>query len=125
MHLCIDMQLMFAAATEWQVPWMPRILPAVQRLAETRPEQTVFTRFLPPDAPERMPGTWQRYWRRWEPMLRGRIDPTLLELPAELLRVVPPAVMVDKAHYSPFLEPALPHLLRERGTTKSKRYSNG
>jgi nicotinamidase-related amidase len=44
-HLCVDMQTLFAERTDWHVPWLERVLPAVTRLAEAHPERTVFTRF--------------------------------------------------------------------------------
>lgn len=114
-HLCIDMQLLFAEPTEWHVPWMNGILPAARCLAEARPEQTIFTRFTPPQRPEQMPGVWQRYWQRWQHMTRERVDPALLDLLPPLRALAPPATVIDKCHYSPFLEPALPALIRERG----------
>jgi hypothetical protein len=46
-HLCIDMQQMFADETAWHVPWMKRVLPASARTrACSRPGQ--FHRFIPP-----------------------------------------------------------------------------
>jgi len=30
-HLCVDMQRMFAEATEWKMPWLERVLPLVVR----------------------------------------------------------------------------------------------
>jgi nicotinamidase-related amidase len=33
-HLCVDMQTLFAERTDWHVPWLERVLPAVARLAE-------------------------------------------------------------------------------------------
>ena len=35
-HLCIDMQTLFAERTDWHVPWLERVLPAVVRLAEAQ-----------------------------------------------------------------------------------------
>ena len=29
-HLCVDMQRMFAEATEWQMPWLERVLPNIR-----------------------------------------------------------------------------------------------
>ena len=113
-HLCIDMQTVFAERTDWHVPWMERVLPVVQRIAETRRERTIFTRFVPPDDPEQMPGSWQRYYRRWRHMTGERIDPALIELLPPLRALVPPAQVIDKAHYSPFAEQVLPDLLRQR-----------
>src|SRR5690349_13335030 len=109
-HLCIDMQVLYDSATEWHVPWMRGVLPAVLRLAEAHAKQTAFTRFLPPEHPDQMPGTWRRYYRRWQQMTSQQIDPLLLELLPELRLLTPPAAVIDKRHYSPFLEAALPGL---------------
>lgn len=32
LHVCIDMQRVFAEATPWHTPWMPRVLPVVGRI---------------------------------------------------------------------------------------------
>jgi nicotinamidase-related amidase len=113
-HLCIDMQTVFAERTDWHVPWMQRVLPTVQRIAETRVERTIFTRFVPPDDPGRMPGAWKRYYQRWHHMTGERIDPAMIELVPPLRALAPPAQVVDKSRYSPFTERNLPELLRQR-----------
>jgi nicotinamidase-related amidase len=51
-HLCVDMQTLFAERTDWHVPWLERVLPVVAHLAEAHRERTVFTRFVPPERPE-------------------------------------------------------------------------
>ena len=113
-HLCIDMQRLFAEETPWHTPWMERVLPVVARIAEAHPEQTIFTRFIPPRDPEELPGTWRRFYRRWAELTLERIDPGLLELVEPLARLVPPAITIDKRVYSPFSEPAIWEVLRER-----------
>src|SRR5205085_4896205 len=113
-HLCVDMQNLFAEDTPWNTPWMKRVLPVVTRIAERHPEQTVFTRFIPARHPDELPGSWRRFYRRWADLTLERIDPRLLELVPALRRLSPPATVVDKRVYSPFAEPALPQLLRER-----------
>ena len=55
-HLCVDMQRIFSAEGPWPMPWMDRVLPVVGALANRHPERTVFTRFIPPDRPDQMPG---------------------------------------------------------------------
>jgi len=114
-HLCIDMQTMFTGGTEWHVPWMRRILPRVLALTRKRPDRTVFTRFVPPDNPDSIGGTWRRYYHRWPDMTRDRLDPAMVSLLPELLIFVPPAMVVDKWHYSPFAEPRLYAHLQEGG----------
>jgi nicotinamidase-related amidase len=114
-HVCIDMQNLFAEETPWHTPWMKRVLPAVVEIAERHPAQTVFTRFIPARHPDELPGSWRRYYRRWSGLTLERIDSRLLELVPPLSRLAPPAAVIDKRLYSPFSEPSLLSLLRERG----------
>ena len=114
LHLCIDMQNLFAEDTPWHTPWMKRVLPVVARIAEAHPERTVFTRFIPARHPDELPGGWRRFYRRWAELTLDRIDPRLIELVPPLARLSPPAVTIDKRVYSPFSERALLRLLRQR-----------
>ncbi|MEX6505921.1 cysteine hydrolase family protein [Jiella sp. M17.18] len=114
-HLCIDMQRMFKDDTEWRTPWMDRVLPVVERIARHRPEATVFTRFVPPHAPEEAEGAWRSYFGRWHQFTLNEIDPELIELVAPLRDLVPPAVVFDKPVYSPFFDGRLARFLKERG----------
>jgi nicotinamidase-related amidase len=113
-HLCIDMQNVFAEPTPWHTPWMARVLPVIEEIAGRHARQTVFTRFIPPATAEDMPGAWQRYFRHWAEMTLGRIDPRLLDIVPALARVAPPAIVLDKHVYSPFVERGLLRVLRER-----------
>jgi nicotinamidase-related amidase len=113
-HLCVDMQTLFAERTDWHLPWLEKVLPTVLRIARARPEQTVFTRFVPPDRPEDAQGTWRRYYERWSHMTRERLEPKMIELVPELAALAPPATVVDKHHYSPFTRSDLLTLLRQR-----------
>ena len=58
-HLCVDMQRLFGPATDWSLPWMPRVLPEIVRLCELGPERTIFTRFIPARRPGEGQGTWR------------------------------------------------------------------
>jgi nicotinamidase-related amidase len=102
-HLCVDMQRMFAEQTEWHAPWMERVLPQVVRLVEMGPERTVFTRFIPATSANDAGGTWRRYYQRWSTMTRDRLDPGLIDLIPDLARFAPPARVLDKPIYSPWL----------------------
>lgn len=113
-HLCIDMQRIFAPDGPWPTPWMPRVLPVVEEFAGRFAARTVFTRFITPLRPEDMPGTWQRYYGRWRETTRERIAPSLLELLPALQRFTPPAVVINKSRYSAFAEPHLLAHLKER-----------
>jgi nicotinamidase-related amidase len=55
-HLCVDMQRMFAECTPWHVPWMERVSLQIEELAGRHPAQTIFTRFVPPEHADQMPG---------------------------------------------------------------------
>ncbi|MFT8245717.1 cysteine hydrolase family protein [Roseomonas sp. BN140053] len=113
-HLCIDMQNIFAGDTEWHTPWMERVLPFVERLAEARPERTIFTRFIPAQHPGEGEGTWGRYYERWRTMTLDALPPGSIDLVPSLARLVPPAEVVDKHVYSPWTEPGLHERLQAR-----------
>lgn len=109
------MQNLFAEGTAWHTPWMTRVLPVVERIALARPERTIFTRFIPAHRPEEAGGTWRRYYARWRMMTLDALPAELVELVPLLRRLVPPATVIDKRVYSPWVEPMLDRLLRERG----------
>jgi len=95
-HMCIDMQRMFAGGTEWHTPWMERVLPNVISVVDLDPARTIFTRFIPPQSPDQASGTWRRYYQRWETMTRDHLRPELIDLVPELGRFAPPARTEDK-----------------------------
>lgn len=113
-HLCIDMQRLFSDDGPWAAPWMERVLPVVTRLACRSLERTVFTRFIPPAAPEDMPGAWQRYYEKWRQVTREHLRPDMLDLMPSLERLVPPATIIDKPVYSAFACPALSRFLASK-----------
>lgn len=117
MHLCIDMQRVFAADTAWHVPWLPRVLPAVMEIASRHAARTIFTRFAPPETPSSALGAWRTYYERWPQMTRQALDPGLLELVDPLARLVPPARQVDKPANSAFSRPGFASALKRRGIT--------
>lgn len=114
-HLCIDMQSLFAAETDWHTPWMNRVLPVVERLVEAWPERTLFTRFIPARHPGEGHGTWRRYWERWSSMTLEALPPEAVELLPSLARFTPPAEVVDKRVYSPWVDSDLHQRLQARG----------
>jgi nicotinamidase-related amidase len=113
-HLCIDMQRLFAPGGPWSTPWMEKVLPLVAEIAQRSPERTVFTRFIPPLEPEDMPGTWQHYYRHWREITRDKLPADMLTLVPPLDRYVPPGAIIDKPGYSAFCVPALERLLQEK-----------
>ncbi|MEA2839277.1 MAG: hypothetical protein QOF41_607 [Methylobacteriaceae bacterium] len=112
LHIGVDMQRLFAEDTDWHTPWMERVLPKVVRIVEAHPARTIFTRFIPADEPGQGRGTWRRYYQNWESMTVSRLGREMVELVPELKRFVPPAKVIDKKVYSPWLEGNLDDLLR-------------
>lgn len=98
----MDVQHLFGPEGPWHVPWLPRVLPAIVHLARHAPAHTVFTRFVPPHAPDETPGAWADLYRAQPQVTGARLDPALLDLLEPLAELVPPARVLDKAGYSPF-----------------------
>ena len=115
MHICVDMQNLFAEGTEWHTPWMERVLPAVERIADAWPERTIFTRFIPAARAGEGEGTWRRYYEHWSSMTLEALPPESIDLVPSLARLVPPAQVIDKRVYSPWVAPGLDEALRARG----------
>ncbi|MBB6222826.1 cysteine hydrolase family protein [Rhizobium leguminosarum] len=117
-HLCVDMQRMFAEDTPWHVPWMARVSPQIEELAGRHPSRTIFTRFLPPEHADEMPGKWRDYYRKWWMMTGEHLPRDLVELASSLASLVPPARHFDKRTYSPWIDGRLhPILQSERVDT--------
>jgi nicotinamidase-related amidase len=109
------MQRLFAEDTDWHTPWMPRVLPLAKRIAEARPERTIFTRFIPAFRAGEGRGTWKRYYERWASMTIERLGREMVELVPELAALVPPAQVVDKRVYSPWVDADLQSRLEALG----------
>ncbi|CAM2891885.1 cysteine hydrolase [Brevundimonas diminuta] len=106
-HLCVDMQRLFAEDTPWRTPWMPRVLPVIVHLCERKAERTCFTRFIPARSADEGRGAWRRYWRRWASMTLENLGEERVELLPELQAFAPPGQVLDKAHYSPWVDTGL------------------
>ncbi|WP_028135851.1 cysteine hydrolase family protein [Bradyrhizobium japonicum] len=106
-HLCIDMQNIFAPGGLWATPWMERVLPTIASIVTRYQTRTIFTRFITPQDPEDRAGQWQTYFRRWHQATRRHLPPAALELVPALDKFVPPAAIIDKPGYSAFSNPGL------------------
>ena len=113
-HICVDMQAMFREPSPWSLPWMDRVLPRIVGLCSTQPARVVFTRFIPARRPGDGQGTWKRYYERWADMTLERLGPGQVDLVPELRAFTPPAPVVDKPVYSPWLGSNLRTLLAQR-----------
>jgi nicotinamidase-related amidase len=114
-HLCVDMQRMFAEKTPWHTPWMGKIIPNVARLVQHAPDHTIFTRFIPAATPLNAHGSWQRYYQRWPSMTLDKLSSELLDLVPEVGRFAPPAQVIDKYVYSPWQDSDLKERLDNSG----------
>mgnify|MGYP001570147274 FL=1 len=114
-HLCIDMQRMFAENTPWHVAWMKEVSPQVQEIAQRHPRRTVFTRFVPPKRAEDMHGMWRSYYQKWDNMTLDRLGPDMIDLVPSLKALVPPARIFDKMTYSPWTTGELHRVLAGEG----------
>jgi hypothetical protein len=112
-HLCVDMQRMFAEATEWKMSWLERVLPNIVAITSAHAERTVFTRFIPARKPGQGAGMWRHYYERWASMTIDRIGPDVIELVPDLTKFVPPAKTFDKHVYSPWTGSVLHMQLRD------------
>lgn len=112
-HLCVDMQRLFAEDTPWQTPWMDRVRPIVRRIARQHATRTIFTRFIPAADPDDAAGAWRRYWRRWPTMTLSQLPSNMIDLLPELAALCPPAMVYDKRTYSPWWDGRLHADLQE------------
>lgn len=115
LHVCVDMQLLFAPNGPWAVPWTQKVLPSIELLCARYPQRTVFTRFIPAHNPGDGRGMWAHYYRRWANVTLSNIDPALVGLMPSLATFVPPAKVIDKHVYSPWTEGGLDRLLQGSG----------
>ena len=114
-HLCVDMQRMFAEGTDWRMPWLARVLPNILSITSTHPEKTLFTRFIPARKPGQGVGMWRHYYERWGSMTIDQLGRRMIGLLPELEQFVPPARKYDKHVYSPWTGTDLHQQLRNAG----------
>ncbi len=107
LHLCVDMQNLFAGDTPWHTPWMNRVLPNVLAIAGAHAAATLFTRFIPARSAAAAAGTWRRYYKHWAAVTLEQLAPGIVDLVPPLAELVPPAEVLDKATYGPWQDGAL------------------
>jgi nicotinamidase-related amidase len=116
-HLCIDMQRLFAPGGPWVAPWLERVLPVVVAIATRSPAHTVFTRFIPAKTPDDAAGSWRAYYQKWRNVTLDHLDRSFLDLVPDLQRFVPPALLFDRSTYSAFSNGHLHRWLQERNVS--------
>ncbi len=113
-HLCIDMQLMFAFETKWASESIWKALPGVVAVCSRYAARTVFTRFLCPQNLDETSGQWTHFYADATEMLGGNMNPQLMDLLPEVKRFCPPACIVDRKVFSAFASQRLRELLAQR-----------
>jgi nicotinamidase-related amidase len=83
---------------------MARISPQIEELAGRHSSRTIFTRFLPPERADDMPGKWRDYYHKWWMMTGEHLPRGFIDLAPSLASLVPPARHFDKRTYSPWID---------------------
>ena len=91
-YLCLDMQRIFSAEGPWPTPCMEGVRPVVATLAGRHPGRTLFTRFIPPERPDEMPGHAATLYARWRVATHECLGLDLLEL-------MPPLALLECFDY--------------------------
>lgn len=111
----IDIQRLFAERTEWHVPSLMSIVPAVRRLIEAHPEAALFTRFVTPHDADQAAGRWRHYYRHWSSVTLSRMPSAMLDLVPEIAALAPAGTICDKTTLSSLADGPLGERLRARG----------
>jgi nicotinamidase-related amidase len=114
LHLCVDMQLMFAFETKWASESIWNALPAIMGICDRYSSSTAFSRFICPKDLSETSGQWKRFYADAEGMLCGNMDPSMMDLLPELKRFCPPAKIIDRKVYSAMASSGLRELLVEQ-----------
>jgi nicotinamidase-related amidase len=115
-HVCVDMQRLFADMPEWRTPWIDRVAPIILKIARARARNTIFTRFIPARNAMAAPGAWGRHWEKWSSLTLDVLPEGMIDLLPDFAALTPPAGIVDKPSvYSPWLTPQMTDVLSARG----------
>ena len=117
LHVVIDMQRLFIEHSDWSVKDLPKIVPAILRLIDAHPRETLFTRFITPRWPEEAQGQWRDYYRHWRGVTLAEMDPSLLGLVAPLAKRARPNAILDKPSHGGFESPAFAEALARRNAS--------
>ena len=91
-------------------------MPPILALVRAHPRETVFTRFMTPSSIENATGDWQRFYARWQSVVRDRMDAAMFDLMEPFAGFVPPAEVCDKTTFSAFASADFVASLARRGT---------
>lgn len=99
-HVCVDMQLLFATDSPWASTAVADALPAAREITARKSRSTIFTRFLCPREPQALSGQWQRLYAHCPEMTR--LDRRLFDIVPELVQLSPDPVTVGRHVFSVF-----------------------
>jgi nicotinamidase-related amidase len=116
LHVVVDMQRVFAEATDWRVPAIADVVLPILAMVRAHPRETLFTRFMTPSSIETAAGDWQRFYARWPAVVRDRMDAAMFDLMEPFPSTVPPAEVCDKTTFSAFASADFAASLARRGT---------
>jgi nicotinamidase-related amidase len=111
-HLCIDMQRLFAHDSPWASGAVQAALPAASEVCRWKPQAVVFTQFLCPDDPDSARGQWAVFYRGCPAITK--LDPRLFDIVPELKSVAVQAQVVSRSMFSAFQGSELQTVLRHR-----------
>jgi nicotinamidase-related amidase len=112
LHLCIDMQRLFAEDSPWASAAVGEALPAIMEICRHKATKTVFTRFLCPTGSHGMRGQWRQFYIGRPEMLR--LDPGLFELVDALHIFAGEGQIISRYVFSAFDDGSLQALLSEQ-----------
>ena len=113
LHVIVDMQTLFAAPGEFYCADIQDILPVILRLAQHKPAQTVFTRYIPREHPETITTQWEKEYLQWQATAFGSLPPSMFDLIDSLLPLSSSSHVIDKNTYSVFESPSFKVLLNQ------------
>jgi len=106
------MQEVFATNKQWGFFGIYDIVPAISRLAQAKPQNTLWTRFISAHSAEEAKGSWAALYRLWpQATLAAGAQ---IDILSDLLPLVDPAFVFDKSTYSSFGNPRLIAELKRR-----------
>lgn len=112
LHICVDMQLLFANDSPWASQAVAKALPAAREITARKAQSTIFTRFLSPREPKALSGQWQQFYFHCPEIMK--LPPSLFEVVPELRAVSEGAVTVDRHVFSVFASNDLQARLKVR-----------
>ena len=84
LHIVVDMQELFRSHPEWGTQALTGIVPPIRRLLEAKPENAIFSRFIPAQRADQAEGMWRRYYHRWHSVTLDQLDPAQIDVIPEL-----------------------------------------